>query len=154
MNLHQHIYSASNESWQEAENEEHFCQVRGNAGVDGSVVVVDGVRFRSVSTGIVAKFPKEYGSPMQWLRNRLRNYSIYLSNEQLDDSEITFVVNANGSVSDVELVNMPVTGPELDFDFQNEVRRQVLTMPRWEPATRDDKPVSSFATIPIREMRP
>ena len=102
----------------------------------------------------MAKFTKEYGYPIQWLRNRLRNYSIYLSNEQLDDSEITFVVNANGSVSDVELVNMPVTGSVLDFDFQNEVRRQVLTMPRWEPATRDDKPVSSFATIPIRELRP
>ena len=142
-------------STQRAEYEGHFSSVRGNVSADGPTVIVDGTRIRSDAAMMAAKFPEEYGSPIQWLRNRIvRDYYEYLANEQFDDAAISFVVNIDGSVSDVELVNMPVTGSEQDFAFLNEVRRQMMAMPLWEPATRDGEPVAASYNIYIREIRP
>lgn len=146
---------SSDLSTQRAEYEGHFSSVRGNVSADGPTVIVDGTRIRSDAAMMAAKFPEEYGSPIQWLRNRIvRDYSAYLADEQFNDAAVSFVVNTDGSVSDVELVNMPVTGSEQDFAFLNEVRRQMLAMPLWEPATRNGEPVATFYTISIRELRP
>ena len=137
-----------------AEYERCFTQIRGNC-TDGVVTIVDGIRIRLSTDNYdkAAKFPAEFGSPVKWLSQRLRGYHTYMSNELLDDAMVTFVVNADGSVSDVELSNMPVTGSEQDFDFQNEVRKQMLMMPRWEPATKNDTPVSYPVAIAISDLR-
>jgi hypothetical protein len=139
-------------------NEEYFTQIRGNVS-DGQSVVVDGTRIRPSLTSmsfmydVVAKFPKEYGSPVQWLGHRLRPYSTYMADEQLNETMVTFVVNADGTVSDVDFAKMPVTGSEKDFNFQNEVRKQVLSMPRWEPATKDNVPVPFPVAITVSDLR-
>ena len=98
-------------------------------------------------------FPAELGQPVLWLRQRLRSYSTYMSDELLADAMVTFVVNEDGSVSDVDFANMPVTGSTQDFDFQNEVRKQVLSMPRWEPATKEEVPVSYPVAIAVSDLR-
>lgn len=94
-----------------------------------------------------------YGSPADWLKQRLRDYNSYMANELPDDVKIILFVNDDGSVSDVWLNNMP-TGSEQDLAFQNEVRRQVMTMPLWKPANLNGEPVGTFYTISIKELRP
>ena len=76
-----------------------------------------------------------------------------MSDELLADAMVTFVVNEDGSVSDVDFANMPVTGSTQDFDFQNEVRKQVLSMPRWEPATKEEVSVSYSVAIAVSDLR-
>jgi len=141
-----------------AEYERCFTQIRGNV-TDGVVTIVDGVRFRektdywSLKYDVAAKFPKEYGSPVRWLSQRLRDYHTYMSNDLLDDAMVTFVVNADGHVSNVDFAYMPVTGSQQDFEFQNEVRKQLLTMPRWEPATKNDTAVSYPVAVAVNDLR-
>ena len=130
-----------------------FNQIRGN-GVDGSTVIVDGMRVRSVFSDVMpAKFPAEIGSPVLWLRQRLRSYSTYMSDELFNDALVTFVVNTDGTVSDVDFANMPRTGSAKDFDFQSEVHKQLLSMPRWEPATKEGVPVSYPVAIAMSDLR-
>ena len=143
-----------------AEYERCFTQVRGNrSDGTGPHYIVDGVRIRGRETdwsfyyNVAATFPKEYGSPVQWMSQRLRSFQSYMSNELLDDAMVTFVVNADGYVSDVDFAYMPVTGSQQDFEFQNEVRKQVLMMPRWEPATKNDIPVSYPVAIAVSDLR-
>lgn len=100
-----------------------------------------------------AKFPAEQGQPVLWLRQRLRSYSTYMSDELFNDALVTFVVNTDGTVSDVDFANLPVTGSSQDFDFQNEMRKQVLSMPRWEPATKENVPVSYPVAIAVSDLR-
>lgn len=134
--------------------EAQFVRVRGNVSTGEPVYVIDGMKIR-VSDPYVqpAKFPAELGQPVLWLRQRLRSYSTYMSDELLNDALVTFVVNKDGTVSDVDFANMPVTGSTQDFDFQNEVRKQLLSMPRWEPATKADVPVSYPVAIAVSDLR-
>ena len=135
-----------------SEYESCFVQIRGNTG--SNVLIKDGVRIRYVGSDIwPAVFPTEHGSPVQWLSQRLRSYSTYMNNELLNETMITFVINTDGTISDVELINMPETGSEEDFNFQNEVRKQVTMMPRWQPATKDDAPVPYPVAIAISDLR-
>ena len=69
------------------------------------------------------------------------------------NTDLIIVVNDDGYVSDVDFANMPVTGSTQDFDFQNEVRKQVLSMPRWEPATKEEVPVSYPVAIAVSDLR-
>lgn len=78
---------------------------------------------------------------------------LYMADELLNDAMVTFVVNADGTVSDVDFANLPVTGSAQDFDFQNEVRKHVLSMPRWEPATERDVPVPYAVAIAVGDLR-
>lgn len=141
---------------QRAENEKHFTQLRGCATFGHSYVNATNVGTTANMMAYydeAAKFPKEYGSPVRWLSQRLRDFHTYMANELLDDAMVTFVVNTDGFVSDVELSNMPVTGSEQDFNFQNEVRKQVLMMPRWEPATKNNTAVPYPVAIAVSNLR-
>ena len=142
-----------------AEYERCFTQVRGNrSDGTGSHYIVDGVKVRTATSytafnyDVAAKFPKEYGSPVLWLSQRLHDFHTYMTEELLDDAMVTFVVNPDGVVSDVDFAYMP-TVSEQDFAFQNEVRKQVLMMPRWEPATKNDTPVSYPVAIAVSDLR-
>ena len=102
---------------------------------------------------VAAKFPTEYGSPVRWLSQRLRDFHTYMADGQLDDAIVTFVVNADGHVSDVDFAYMPVTGSQQDFEFQNEVRKQLLTMPRWVPAIKNDTAVAYPVAVAVNDLR-
>lgn len=135
-----------------SEYESCFVQIRGN--VNSNAYIVDGVKMKYVNTDVFpAIFPTEYGSPVNWLSQRLRSFSTYKNNELLNETMITFVINTDGTISDIELINMPVTGSEEDFNFQNEVRKQMSMMPRWKPATKDDTPVPYPVAIAISDLR-
>ncbi len=58
-------------------------------------------------------------------------------------SQIQFIVNEDGSISDVFAIKS--ANPELD----KEVVRVVSEMPKWEPGTLNGKPVKAFYTLPI-----
>lgn len=140
-------------SIQRAEYETYFSTVRGNRS-DGQQTIVDGLKIRTSDPYVQpAKFPAEQGQPVLWLRQRLRSYSTYMSDELFNDALVTFVVNTDGTVSDVDFANLPVTGSSQDFDFQNEMRKQVLSMPRWEPATKENVPVSYPVAIAVSDLR-
>ena len=147
-------------STQRAELEEHFSGTVG--AIDGTITSVRGQRDGAGSADNVARFPATYSPPADWLKQRLRDYSSYMANELPDDVVIIFFQNPDGSVWGEDLINMPRTGSEQEFAFLNEVRRQVLAMPRWEPATCHGEPVitpdgeinATFYTISIREIRP
>ena len=138
---------------QRAEYETYFSTVRGNRS-DGQQTIVDGIKIRTSDPYVwPAKFPDEYGSPVLWLRQRLRPYSTYMSDELFNEAMVTFVVNDDGYVSDVDFANMPRTGSAKDFDFQSEVHKQLLSMPRWEPATKEGVPVSYPVAIAMSDLR-
>ena len=136
-----------------AEYERCFTQVRGNS-TDGGVTIVEGIKVRATTDkyDVAAKFPEEYGSPVLWLSQRLRDFHTYMTEELLDDAMVTFVVNPDGAVSDVDFAYIP-TVSEQDFEFQNEVRKQVLMMPRWEPATKNGTPVSYPVAVAVNDLR-
>ncbi|MBR6691952.1 MAG: energy transducer TonB [Bacteroidaceae bacterium] len=57
---------------------------------------------------------------------------------------ICFVVNADGSIQDVEVVKS--TG---DVYLDKETVRVVETMPKWSPALQSGKPVRVYYTVPV-----
>ena len=138
-------------SSQRTEYEERYIQVRGNVG--SGTAVVDGVQIRTIKTETSATFPKEYGSPVLWLRHRLHSYRDYIAKEATDEAMILFVVNEDGRISDVGLTNMPMMSSGQDVTFLEEVRKQLMSMPRWKPATRDGKPTTSTYAIAIKDLR-
>jgi TonB family protein len=56
---------------------------------------------------------------------------------------VSFFVEPDGSLSDIELVRK--VAPELD----EEVLRVVKAMPKWIPASQNNKPIRAKFTMPI-----
>jgi TonB family protein len=61
---------------------------------------------------------------------------------------VTFVVDENGTVKDVEGIKMNQNGWRQDF--QDEAIRVVQSMPKWEPATKSGKAISVKFTLPVK----
>ena len=57
-----------------------------------------------------------------------------------------FIVNVDGSVSNVEILEHNYLCPE----FSKEAIRVIMQSPKWTPATIDGKPVKCYQTIPIK----
>ena len=57
-----------------------------------------------------------------------------------------FIVNVDGSVSNVEILEHNYLCPE----FSKEAIRVIMQSPLWTPAMLDGKPVKCFQTIPIK----
>lgn len=75
------------------------------------------------------------------------NLSVYLTASlymgPAGKSQIQFIVNEDGSISDVFAIKS--ANPKLDKD----VIRVISQMPNWEPGTLNGKPVKAFYTMPI-----
>lgn len=56
---------------------------------------------------------------------------------------VSFVVNADGSIGTIEIKRL------IDPDLEQEAIRLVKTMPKWTPAVKDGKPVQSIVEMPI-----
>ena len=100
-----------------------------------------------------ATFPEEYGTPASWLRSKLTEFNTYIQQPRMDEVEIRFFVEVNGSVSSVVILNMPETSTEKDNAFQDAVREALLSMPRWHCASVRGKPVSALITLKIKDFR-
>jgi protein TonB len=58
---------------------------------------------------------------------------------------LTFVVQKNGSITDVKQVSSP-----LGFGLDEEAQRVVQIMPKWSPGRQKGKRIAVMFTLPIR----
>jgi protein TonB len=86
-------------------------------------------------------FPGGNGALLDWLSNNI-HYTSGCSSIQ-GRVVVSFFVEPDGSLSDIELVRK--VAPELD----EEVLRVVKAMPKWIPASQNNKPIRAKFTMPI-----
>ena len=88
----------------------------------------------------VAEFPGGMSALMNFLKENIK----YPEGSSTTGRVIVrFVVEANGSIGDVEIVRS--VSPELDA----EAERVVKLMPRWTPGEVNGKPVASYFNLPV-----
>ena len=89
----------------------------------------------------------------EWLRGQLLKFQSYLQDPRLDSVEIRFFVEEDGSVSLINIQNMPAVYKQEDDAFRAKVTA-VISGSEWTPATvSDGKPVSSIVTVRMRDLR-
>lgn len=92
----------------------------------------------------IAEFPGGYAALMDFVKNNFK------MPEELKDTTIQgkvyvrFIIERNGSVSHPEILRG--LHPLID----REVKRLVLSMPKWKPAKLNDQIVRSKIAIPVR----
>ena len=87
-----------------------------------------------------------------WLGEHLKQFQTYMQEPRVDSVEIRFFVEEDGSVSLVNLLNMPEIYEPKDDAFRARVIA-VISGTEWKPATVSDKPVSSIVTVRLRDLR-
>ncbi len=93
------------------------------------------------------------GNFEDWLRDRLPKFQSYMQDPRLDSVEIRFFVEEDGSVSLINILNMPAVYKQEDEAFRAKVTA-VISGSEWSPATvSDGKPVSSIVTVRLRDLR-
>ncbi len=89
----------------------------------------------------------------EWLRCQLLKFQSYLQDPRLDSVEIRFFVEEDGSVSLINILNMPEVYQQEDDAFRAKVTA-VISGSEWTPATvSDGKPVASIVTVHLRDLR-
>lgn len=86
-------------------------------------------------------FPGGNGAMLDWLSKNIHYPSGCASIQ--GRVVVSFFVEPDGSLSDIELVRK--VAPELD----EEVLRVVKAMPKWIPASQNNKPIRAKFTMPI-----
>ena len=86
-------------------------------------------------------FPGGNGALLDWLSKNI-HYTSGCASIQ-GRVVVSFFVEPDGSLSDIELVRK--VAPELD----EEVLRVVKAMPKWIPASQNNKPIRAKYTMPI-----
>ena len=87
-----------------------------------------------------------------WLRDRLQKFQSYMQDSRLDSVEIRFFVEEDGSVSLINILNMPDVYQQDDDAFRARVTA-VISGSEWTSATVSSKPVSSIVTVRLRDLR-
>ncbi len=82
---------------------------------------------------------------MQYLAKEIRYPSSAIQDNISGKVVVSFTVNKEGRVKDVEIIKYPPNGESL----AKEAKRVVEVMPRWKPATLDGKPVSVQYHLPV-----
>ena len=89
------------------------------------------------------EFPGGMSEFMQWLSRALKYpYRAHKAKQQ-GQVDVTFVVEKDGSITDIKLVRQ--THTSLDA----EVLRVMRIMPKWKPATSHGKPCRAVVGVPI-----
>lgn len=91
----------------------------------------------------LADFPGGYSELVGWLTKNLRYPSSSQNAKEKGDVIVEFIVEKDGSVSNVKLVKKAGTA------LNNEVSRVMKLMPAWKPATSKGMPARSLIRIPI-----
>ena len=82
----------------------------------------------------------------KWLMQNLR-YPVELRQKNLSSHMVVeFIVN---SVGYIEIVDINTIKGTADKQFEDEVRRVMLSAPQWKPGVKDGKPVACRMTIPV-----
>lgn len=88
-------------------------------------------------------FPGGMSQLVKWLTQNLK-YPESAKNEKVGGKVlVSFVVNANGSVSDVKIVN------SVDLRLDREALRVVRMMPDWQPGQIQGKPCKTLVNLPV-----
>ena len=87
--------------------------------------------------------PGCWSSFMVWLTKNLKYPANAKQLQQQGTVDVTFIVNADGNVSDIKIKNSKNT------DFEQEVLKVVRTMGKWKPGIQNNKPCKSLLEIPI-----
>lgn len=80
---------------------------------------------------------------MTWLTKNIKYPDTAKQAKQQDTVSVTFIVNADGTVSDIKIKEAKNT------DFEQEVLKVVRTMGKWKPGKQNNKPCKSLLEIPI-----
>ncbi len=88
----------------------------------------------------------------EWLRSQLLKFRSYMQDPRLDSVEIRFFVEEDGSVSLINILNMPAVYKQEDEAFRAKITA-VISGSEWTPATVSGKPVSSIVTVRLRDLR-
>ena len=93
------------------------------------------------------------GKLEDWLGERLKQFQTYMQEPRVDSVEIRFFVEEDGTVSLVNILNMPEVYEPKDEAFRARVIA-VISGTEWKPATvSDGKSVSSIVTVRLRDLR-
>ena len=90
------------------------------------------------------EFPGGMKALAEYYRDNIKYPRISQENGSQGRAFIRFVVNADGSIQDVEVVKS--TG---DVYLDNEAVRVVEAMPKWSPGRQSGKPVRVYFTLPV-----
>ena len=89
----------------------------------------------------------------EWLGSQLLMFRSYMQNQRLNSVEIRFFVEEDGSVSSVNILNMPDVYKPEDEAFHAKVVA-LISGSEWAPATvSDGKPVSSIVIVRLQDLR-
>jgi tonB family C-terminal domain len=80
---------------------------------------------------------------MTWLTKNIKYPDAAKQAKQQGTVSVTFIVNADGTVSDIKIKEAKNT------DFEQEVLKVVRTMGKWKPGKQNNKPCKSLLEIPI-----
>jgi protein TonB len=79
----------------------------------------------------------------------IHDYLVYPNNARENNKQgkvvVKFIVNEDGSISDITTINNPAIGFGLEEAAMNVVRK----MPKWKPGRQNGKPVKVYFTLPI-----
>ena len=90
-----------------------------------------------------AQFPGGDEACMKWLAEHLKNPAICQEHGVQGRVFVSFVVNKDGSIVDVEIKRSP------DNNLSKEAERVVKSMPKWKPARQGNRTVRSRFNLPV-----
>jgi hypothetical protein len=120
-----------------------------NAGVNGDIAQVKqeekGVTDNETSVSTKTVLPEFPGGSVE-LNNYLSK-SIHIAKGSTNDTKayVSFVVNVNGSLSEIKIVK----GLETCAPCRDSVIKAFSSMPKWKPGTENGKPVNSKMNLPV-----
>lgn len=90
------------------------------------------------------EFPGGQAEMMKWLQKNVQYPPIAAENNIQGRVMVSFVVEPNGSISNVQVVR------GVDPNLDKEAMRVVKSMPKWKPGMQTGKPVRARFTLPVQ----
>ena len=97
----------------------------------------------NLTIGDIEKMPEFNGDLYEYLGNELKYPSAALVNNVEGKVMVSFVINKNGEISDIELVK------KLGFGCDEEAIRVIKNMPKWSAGEQNNRKVNVKMVLPI-----
>jgi protein TonB len=95
------------------------------------------------SIGDIEKMPEFNGDLYEYLGNELKYPSAALANNIEGKVMVSFVINKNGEISDIEILK------KIGFGFDEEAVRVIKNMPKWSAGEQNNRKVNVKMVLPI-----
>jgi protein TonB len=95
------------------------------------------------SIGDIEKMPEFNGDLYEYLGNELKYQSAALANNIEGKVMVSFVINKNGEISDIEILK------KIGFGFDEEAVRVIKNMPKWSAGEQNNRKVNVKMVLPI-----